>query len=82
MTGSDLLVLAPWLIFGAGLGAIGFRLLRQRGTARRNRRDTRLPHPRPDPAMRDHGSGRPTEGGGRTAGGKAGERWWQRRFWW
>ncbi len=53
---SDLLVLAPWLIFGAGLGAIGLRLLRPRGTARRHRRDIRLPHlRRPDSAMRDHG---------------------------
>ena len=54
---ADLLVLAPWLIFGAGLGAIGVRLLSQRGTTRRHRRDTRLQHPpRLDPAMRDHGS--------------------------
>ena len=62
MTTTDLLVLAPWLVFGAGLGAIGARLLSQRGlsprgTARRRRRDTRLPHPpRCRPAMRDHGS--------------------------
>ena len=41
MSTSDLLVLAPWLIFGAGLGAIGLRLLRPGGTARRRRRDTR-----------------------------------------
>jgi heme exporter protein D len=64
---ADLLVLAPWLVFGAGLSAIGVRLLGQRGTsqrgtslrgtARRRRRDTRLRHPpRPCPAMRDHGS--------------------------
>ena len=59
---ADLLVLAPWLVFGAGLSAIGVRLLgqrgtSQRGTARRRRRDTRLRHPpRPCPAMRDHGS--------------------------
>ena len=47
---ADLLVLTPWLVFGAGLGAIGVRLLRQR-------RDTRLPHPpRLYPVMRDHGS--------------------------
>jgi hypothetical protein len=62
VTASDLLVLAPWLIFGAGLGAIGFRLFSQRRTARRNRRDTRLPRPRPHPAVRDHGSVRPTRG--------------------
>jgi hypothetical protein len=59
---ADLLVLAPWLVFGAGLSAIGVRLLSQRGfsqrgAARRRRRDTRLPHPpRRRPAMRDHGS--------------------------
>jgi hypothetical protein len=69
---ADLLVLAPWLVFGAGLSAIGVRLLGRRGTshrgtgqrgtslrgtARRRRRGTRLRHPpRPYPAMRDHGS--------------------------
>jgi hypothetical protein len=37
VTTSDLLVLAPWLIFGAGLGAIGCRLLSRRHTARRHR---------------------------------------------
>jgi hypothetical protein len=77
VTTTDLLVLAPWLVFGAGLGAIGVRLFSRRGsgqhgsgqrgfgqrgfgprgTARRRRRDTRLPHPpRRCPAMRDHGS--------------------------
>jgi hypothetical protein len=56
VTTADLLVLAPWLIFGASLGAIGFRLLSRRGTSRRHRRDTRLRHPpRLYPAMRDHG---------------------------
>lgn len=54
---ADLLVLTPWLIFGAGLGAIGWRLLSQRGRTRRHRRDTRLRHPSClRPAMRDHGS--------------------------
>ena len=60
---ADLLVLAPWLVFGAGLSAIGVRLLSQRGFSqrgtarRRRRRGTRLPHPpRRCPAMRDHGS--------------------------
>jgi hypothetical protein len=54
---ADLLVLIPWLIFVAGLGAIGVRLLRQRGTTRRRRRDARLGHPAwLHPAMRDHGS--------------------------
>lgn len=57
MTTADLLVLTPWLVFGAGLGAIGFRLLSQRGTSRRHhRRDTRLRHPpRLYSLMRDHG---------------------------
>jgi hypothetical protein len=56
VTTADLLVLTPWLVFGAGLGAIGFRLLSQRGTSSRHRRDTRLRHPsRLYPAMRDHG---------------------------
>jgi hypothetical protein len=32
---ADLLVLAPWLVFGAGLSAIGVRLLGQRGTSQR-----------------------------------------------
>jgi hypothetical protein len=41
MTMADLLVLAPWLIFGGGLGAIGYRLLSQRGSAGRDRRDSR-----------------------------------------
>jgi len=40
MTTADLLVLAPWLIFGGGLGAIGYRLLSLRGRAHRDRRDT------------------------------------------
>ena len=61
---ADLLVRTPWLIFGAGLGALGVRLLSQRGTpfiqrgtGRRHRRDTRFRHPpRLHPAMRDHGS--------------------------
>jgi hypothetical protein len=64
VTATDLLVLAPWLVFGAGLSAIGVRLLSQRGTpfsqrgtGRRRRRDTRLRHPpRRRPTMRDHGS--------------------------
>lgn len=27
MTGADLIVLAPWLVFGTGLAVIGYRLL-------------------------------------------------------
>jgi hypothetical protein len=64
VTTTDLLVLAPWLVLGAGLSAIGVRLLSQRGSlftqrgaGRRRRRDTRLRHPpRHCPTMRDHGS--------------------------
>jgi hypothetical protein len=35
VTAADLLVLAPWLVFGAGLAAICYRLLRRRGAGRR-----------------------------------------------
>jgi hypothetical protein len=38
VTAADLLVLAPWLIFGAALAAICYRLLSRRGAARRHRR--------------------------------------------
>jgi hypothetical protein len=37
VTGSDLIVLAPWIIFGAGLGAICARLYVSRSRARRRR---------------------------------------------
>ena len=37
MTGSDLIVLAPWIIFGAVLGAICARLYVGRSRARRRR---------------------------------------------
>ena len=30
MTGSDLIMLAPWVLFGAALGAVSLRLLRSR----------------------------------------------------
>jgi hypothetical protein len=36
VTGDDLIVIAPWLVFGAGLVLIGFRLLAQRGTRRQS----------------------------------------------
>lgn len=35
MTGADLLVLAPWIIFGAGLAAICHRLLSLRSASHR-----------------------------------------------
>jgi len=38
---ADLLVLAPWLLFGAGLAVIGYRLSRRGATSRRHRRRIR-----------------------------------------
>jgi hypothetical protein len=35
LTGADLLVLVPWLFFGAGLAAIGYGLLSSRRGPRR-----------------------------------------------
>jgi hypothetical protein len=43
MTGSDVIVLAPWIIFGAGLTVICLRLLRSRHPSRR---PSRSPKPR------------------------------------
>jgi hypothetical protein len=43
VTGSDLIVVAPWIIFGAGLGAICARLYVSRSRARRRRRSLRRP---------------------------------------
>jgi hypothetical protein len=37
LTTTNLLVLIPWLIFGAGLAAIGWRLLSSRTACRRRR---------------------------------------------
>jgi hypothetical protein len=37
----DLLVLAPWLIFGAGIAVIGYVLLTSRGKSSRRRRHGR-----------------------------------------
>jgi hypothetical protein len=31
MTGGDLVMVLPWLVFGVALGLIGFRLLRRGG---------------------------------------------------
>src|SRR5216683_5739305 len=42
LTAVDLLVLAPWLIFAACLGVIGYRLLSRCGTSHRHRRHSRL----------------------------------------
>ncbi|HUK69801.1 MAG TPA: hypothetical protein VLW50_13790 [Streptosporangiaceae bacterium] len=41
MTVADLLVLAPWMIFGAALAVICYRLLRRCGTSGRHQRDSR-----------------------------------------
>jgi hypothetical protein len=41
VTSADLLVLAPWLIFGAALAVICYRLLARRRASRRHRRDSR-----------------------------------------
>ncbi len=46
LTDADLLVLAPWLFFGAGLAAIGYGLLGRRRVSRRpavSRRASRRP---------------------------------------
>ena len=40
MTAAHVLVLAPWLIFGAGLAVIWFRLLTNRSASRRHRRQS------------------------------------------
>ena len=40
VTAAHVLVLAPWLIFGAGLAVIWFRLLTNRSTSRRRRRQS------------------------------------------
>ena len=41
MSGANLLVLAPWLIFGACVVAICYRLFTCRGDSGRHRRDDR-----------------------------------------
>jgi hypothetical protein len=41
VTVADLLVLAPWLVFGAALAVICYRLLTRRGGSRRRRRNDR-----------------------------------------
>jgi hypothetical protein len=41
VTAVDLLVFGPWLIFGAGMAVIGYRLARRHGTARQHRRHIR-----------------------------------------
>jgi hypothetical protein len=38
---ANLLVLTPWLIFGAGLAVVCYRLLSRRASSHRRRRDDR-----------------------------------------
>src|SRR5258707_1137393 len=47
MTGNDLIVAAPWIIFGAGLSAVWIRLLRARHASRHRPGRSRLPFPGP-----------------------------------
>jgi len=51
MTGSDLIVLAPWVVFGAALGAICARLYVGRSRARRRRALRRAERDRPGAAV-------------------------------
>jgi hypothetical protein len=53
VSGDDLIVMAPWLVFGAGLAVIGCRLLGYRATSR------------PPPAGRPAGPGRAQESSSR-----------------
>jgi hypothetical protein len=41
VSAADLLVLTPWLIFGAGLGVICYRLLSRHSASPRHRRNSR-----------------------------------------
>jgi len=78
VTTTDLLVLAPWLVFGAGLGVIGVRLFSRRGfcqhgTARQRRRGTRLPRPPrrcPTTALSHHAGSWKLGGPARAAAGR------------
>jgi hypothetical protein len=45
MTGSDLIVLAPWIVFAVGLAAICFLLLRSRRASGPRPRRPSLPFP-------------------------------------
>ena len=55
LTGADLLVIAPWLVFGAGMAAIGYGLLSRRRTSRRRGPGRRATGRR---AFRDRGNRR------------------------
>jgi hypothetical protein len=65
VTGSDLIVLAPWIVFGAAVGAICARLIAGRSRARRRRRAARRPD-QPPPTSGDSADGtRAADSGGR-----------------
>jgi hypothetical protein len=55
MTSDDLIVVVPWIIFGAGLSAVFFRLLRSSHGTRRQ--------PRPPPTLSPHTPSRPENSG-------------------
>ena len=54
MSGSDLIVLAPWIVFGAAVGAICARLIAGRSRARRRRAPR---HPDRPPTSEDSADG-------------------------
>lgn len=66
MTGDDLIVIGPWLLFGGGLAVIGYQLLSHRGTRRQS-------PPRP-PAQRGWPEGAAPAGRCLQPGTQAGER--------
>ena len=68
MTGSDLIVLAPWIGFGAAVGAICARLLTGNSRARR-RRAPRRTEPLP-PTSGDSGGGPRADDPGNGAQGR------------
>ena len=69
MTNDDLIVMAPWLVFGAGLAAIGYRLFRQRRTYGHLHGGT------PGPAVQDPDApDTPPAGGCRSSGTQTGSR--------
>lgn len=68
MTSGDLIVVAPWLVFGAGLAATGYRLLRHRRTSSQPPGET-------SPPVHDTGApDAPPAGGCQRSGTQAGSR--------
>ena len=68
MTGSDLFVLTRWVIFGAGLAAVMFRLCRS-GYSSPRQSPPRQPSLRPEAGAPEQGS-RPV-GGGRAGSARS-----------